>query len=69
MKYKISVSPDRVKYIIAELGEAKAEIIRTYQNEILGKMSDFTEISITIETNGDALNLFHAGIKYAMKSN
>ena len=66
MEHKLSVNPEKVQYIVAEMGENKVKVGRSYQSEILGNVIDFTEILIVIETNMDALNLFHAGAKYGI---
>jgi hypothetical protein len=54
MTYKLSISPDRVKYILREMGDDRVKIIREGDH--------FTLLEITISDGFDALNLFHAGI-------
>jgi hypothetical protein len=54
MTYKLSISPERVKYILREMGDDRVKIIREGDH--------FTQVEITIRNGFDALSLFHAGV-------
>ena len=53
MIYKLAISNDRVKYLVKELGD-NVKIIRVGD--------ETTILDVTINTDMDALSLFHAGV-------
>jgi hypothetical protein len=60
MAYKLSISPERIKYILREMGDDRVKIIREGDH--------FTQVEITINDGFDALNLFHAGVMSGLNS-
>ena len=53
MIYKLAISNDRVKYLVKELGD-NIKIIRVGD--------ETTILDVTINSDMDALSLFHAGV-------
>lgn len=59
MIYEFVMFKDRVPFLVKELGD-KVTIGEDHKD-------DFVHVSVNIESGGDLLPIFHAGIKYGMK--